>query len=636
MKRTAIPQAIRQGDWPRVEPATVPQAQWPDFARKRLAVSMYIDGASMKAIRLQTGMPSNEINRLAHRFCSMDEEGHYFGERALIAYTRIVPYERRKPIGVKRSEQQGGLTGALNMLLSEHPEIEAAMIDLLCTPGAVLNDDRGGMSVLVSAFKQALEKAGIASPSWPFNTKHKGRTTIRKYLKALRVRFAVQYIHAHGDEVAVAHLATGTGHRRFIHPKRPFDCVQLDGHHIDAIFALRVEEMPGFYQWIAIDRIWLLSMIEPFSNAVLAYKLVLRSEVSAADVREVIAQACLGKWCPRALVNEKYQYKPGAGLPSGVIEGCQGISFGVFFADSHLSNLAKKITTEARRDFGFQVCIGPVGHFEVRAEIERSFLEVVREVHLLVSSTGSHPHAGRAKDAEQKAVKYEIDFTLMEDAIDVLLANYNVTPSEGLGLFSPLGYLEQFFRQGALIPSYSAEQRERLQADLTTRKATVRGSCDSGRRPYIQLDRVRYTSAILAGDFAFVGMQLLIEVDNHDYRAVKAYLPNGESIGYLCAQGWWGEFKHTPSVRLKVNSLIRSGDLKIDEDKSPTQQLSDYFTQHGQAGVALSLSREAATQKDENPRPRKNRAFRPDYFIQADSEYGELPSPGRALNRVER
>lgn len=636
MKRTAIPQAIRLGEWPRVEPATVPKAQWADFASRRLAVSMYIDGASMKAIRLQTGLPSNEVNRLVQRFCTLDEEGHCFGERALISHTRVVPYERRKPIGVKRSEQQGGLTGALNLLLSEHPEIEVAVIDLLRTPGAVLNDARGGMSYLVSAFYRTLEKAGIVSPAWPFNTKHGGRTSIRKYLTALRSRFAVQYIHAHGEEDAVAHLATGTGHRRFIRPKRPFDCAQLDGHSIDAIFALRIEEIPGSYQWVAIDRIWLLSLIEPFSHAVLAYKLVLRSEVSAADVREVIAQACLGKWCPRALANEEYRYRPGAGLPSGIIEGCQGVGFGALFADAHLSNIAKKITTGARRDFGFQVCIGPVGHFEARAEIERSFLEVARKVHGLVSSTGSHPHAGRAKDAEQKAVKYEIDFTLMEDAIDVMLANYNVTPSEGLGLLSPLGCLEQFFRQDALIPQYAADQLERLQADLATRKATVRGGCDSGRRPYIQLDRVRYTNGVLAGDFGFVGMELLIEVDNHDYRAVKAYLPNGECIGFLQAQGWWGEFKHTPSVRRKVNSLIRSGDLKIDEDKCPVQQLSDYFTQHGQAGVALSIGREAATQQAENPQPRKSRAARADYFIQADSEYGELPTPGRALNRVER
>jgi hypothetical protein len=636
MKRTAIPQAIRQGEWPRVEPATVPQAQWADFASRRLAVSMYIDGASMKAIRLQTGLPSNEVNRLVQRFCTLDEEGHYFGERALVAHTRVVPYERRKPFGVKRSEQQGGLAGALNLLLSEHPEIEEAIIDLLRTPGAVLNDARGGMNYLVSAFYRTLEKASIVQPAWPFNTKHKGRTSIRKYLTALRARLAVPYIHAHGEEDAVAHLATGTGHRRFIRPTRPFDCAQLDGHSIDAIFALRIEEFPGSYQWVAIDRIWLLSLIDAFSHAVLAYKLVLRSEVSAADVREVIAQACLGKWCPRALANENYGYKPGAGLPSGVIEGCQGIGLGVFFADAHLSNLAKKITTGARHDFGFQVCVGPVGHFEVRAEIERSFLEVVRKVHGLVSSTGSHPHAGRAKDAEQKAVKYEIDFMLMEDAIDVMLANYNATPSEGLGLFSPLGILEQFFRQDALIPQYATDQLERLQADLTTRKATVRGGCDSGRRPYIQLDRVHYTNGVLSGDFGFVGMELLIEVDNHDYRAVKAYLPNGECIGFLQAQGWWGEFKHTPSARRTVNRLIRSGDLKIDEDRSPVQQLTDYFIQHRQAGVALSISREAAPQQAENPPPRKSRAARADYFIQADSEYSELPTPGRALNRVER
>jgi hypothetical protein len=131
-------------------------------------------------------------------------------------------------------------------------------------------------------------------------------------------------------------------------------------------------------------------------------------------------------------------------------------------------------------------------------------------------------------------------------------------------------------------------------------------------------------------------MELLIEIDNRDYRAVKAYLATGGCLGFLLAQGFWGEFKHTPSVRRRVNSLICSGELQIDADKSPVQQLSDYFTQHGQAGVALSITREATTPEADNPRPQKNRPVRPDYFIQADADYGELPTPGRVLNRGER
>lgn len=434
----------------------------------------------------------------------------------------------------------------------------------------------------------------------------------------------------------MAHLATGTGYGRYIKAKRPFDCVQLDGHYIDAFFALRVEQAPGIYQWIAIDRIWLLSIIDVFSKAILAYKLVLRSEVSATDVREVISQACLGQWCPRNLVNQAYPYKAGAGLPSGTMAECHGVGFGVFFADSHLSNLAKKITTSARSDFGFQVCIGPVGHFETRAEIERSFREVARAVHQLMSSTGSNPHKGRVTDAEQKAIKYEIDLLLMEDAMDVFLSNYNAAPTEGLGWLSPLGCLRQYFDQGMLLPRYEVDHMQRLEADISAVKATVRGGFNSGRRPYIQLDRARYTNEVLAGDFGFVGMELLIKVDYHDYRAIEAYLPNGECLGFLRAQGYWGEFKHTPTVRRKINSLIRSGDLRIDSEREPVPQLVDYFTLHGEAAVALSISREAATLPEEAPSPKKRRPVPPDYFLQPNADYGELPSPGQALNRGER
>lgn len=636
MKRVGIPQTIKQGDWPRIQPTSVPQEQWPVFARKRLAVELYIDGRSMAEIRLRTGFPASEVNRMVDRFCAIDTDGQYFGERALLIHVRVTLYERRKAAGPKRTEQQGGMSGLLNKLLGEHDEIELAMIERLRRPGAPREGTRSEVSYLINEFYKLLTKAGISAPAWPFNTKHAGRTSIRKYIIRLRMRYAAQYIRSHGSQEAVAHLATGTGHGRYIKAQRPFDCVQLDGHYIDAFFALRVEQAPGIYQWIVIDRIWLLSIIDAFSKAVLAYKLVLRSEVSAADVREVIAQACLGRWSPRDLINQAYPYKAGAGLPSGILEECHGVGFSVFFADSHLSNLAKKITTSARRDFGFQVCIGPVGHFETRAEIERSFKEVARAVHQLMSSTGSNPHNGRVSDAEQKAVKYEIDLLLMEDAMDVFLSNYNVTPTEGLGWLSPIAYLRQYFDQGMLLPRYEADHVQRLEADMSTVKATVRGGLTSGRRPYIQLDRARYTNEVLAGDFGFVGLVLVIKVDYHDYRAIEAFLPNGECLGFLRAQGYWGEFKHTPAVRRKINSLIRSGDLRIDSQRETVPQLVDYFTQHGQTAVALSISREAATSPEERLIPKKRRPSRPDYLIQPNADYGELPTPGQALNRGER
>lgn len=638
MKRVAIPQRIKSGEYPRIQPEAVGEAEWPDFARKRLAVSMYIEGIAMKEIRLRTGIPSNEVNRLAERFCTLDEDGIYFAERALVKHSRVGVYERTKRIAEKRSEQQGGMAGALNMLLTEHDEVEFSIIELIETPGAVLSGAEDGLNSLVSKFYQAIEKAGVGRAEWPFNTKHKGRTSIRKYLKFLISKHAVQYIHAHGTGDAIAHLSTGSGHGRYIKAQRPLDCVQLDGHSIDAIFSLRVEMKPGVYQWIVMNRIWLLSMIDPCSKAVLAYKLVLRSEVSAADVREVIAQACIGRWQPRELVSDEYVYKPGAGLPSGVIEECCGVSFGVLFADSALSNLAKKVTMAARTDFGFQDCIGPVGHFEARAEIERSFKEVARRVHSLVSSTGSHPYEGRATDAEKKAVQYEVDLTLMEDAMDVALANYNVTPTEGLGYLSPLGYLAQVFRQDILIPRYTEDQMERLRADMTTSKATVRGGSESGRRPYIQLDRAHYTNEVLSGDFAFVGMELLIEIDYHDYRAVKAYLPTGGCIGYLRAQGFWGEFKHTPAVRRQVNSLIRSGEIKIDDDASPIQLLSDYYLKRGEPGVALSIAREAEEAEVDHAVSKGNREKRKqsDYYIRDMLEDDDFPQPGQALNQVRR
>lgn len=177
-------------------------------------------------------------------------------------------------------------------------------------------------------------------------------------------------------------------------------------------------------------------------------------------------------------------------------------------------------------------------------------------------------------------------------------------------MFSPLGLIRQYMNQAAILPRIAVERRERLKVDLITKYVTVRGSLAEGRRPYVMLDRVRYTSEHLAANFDLIGLRLCVEIDEHDYRAVNAFLPNGAAIGVLHACGWWATFRHTPYIRRLVNSLIAQRALTITEDLPPSQQICDYFIRHNEPNRALLVKQAEDPSLSTLPRavvPVKNR-----------------------------
>ncbi|AGA73690.1 hypothetical protein CXG50_07375 [Pseudomonas plecoglossicida] len=634
MKRVVIPQTVQAGNWPRLPASAVPEEHWQLFCRRRTAVQMYIEGHALRAIEQRTHLKGWEVNRLASRFLTLDDQGQCIGERALLPHIHLKPYERRKPSGNKYSGQQGGMSGCLQQLLETYPEIEERMVAVLKDSAQMLDDHRNAIAFLTKKFMQVLHAIAPDHRGWPYTTKYQGRVSIRRYILALRNHVPGSYINAHGSSEARAHIVTGTGHRPYLAAQRPFDIVELDGHFISAFFVLLVEQVNGLMFPIPLDRMWLLAAIDQYSHAVLAYKLVLRSQPGASDVREVLVRASLGGWKAQTLENTNFSYKVDAGFPSSVIEECCGVMFSVLSVDSHLSNIAKKITLQARQDFGFHHYLGPTGRFETRAKIERLFAEVVRHTALLPSTTGSHPRHGRADGAQEKAVEYQLDLTRFIQALDVALANYNTEPSEGIGMFSPLGLIRQYMSQAAILPRIAVERRERLKVDLITKYVTVRGSLAEGRRPYIMLDRVRYTSEHLAANFDLIGFKLCVEIDEHDYRAVNAFLPNGAAIGVLHACGWWATFRHTPYIRRLVNSLIGQRALTITEDLPPSQQICDYFIRHNEPNRALLVKQAEDPSLSTLPRavvPVKKPVK--DYLLQPDQEYPGLPAAGQADNR---
>jgi putative transposase len=381
-----------------------------------------------------------------------------------------------------------------------------------------------------------------------------------------------------------------------------------------------------------INRLWLVAVVERLSAAVLAYRMIYRSEVAAADVAAVIRDALSVRWEPKPLTIKTLSYPKDGGFPSGVIPETDGAVWSVTLLDGALAHLSESIHSVVRKTTGFVVNWGPPGHFERRATVERTFKTIEEELfHRFPSTTGSGPDRNRASDALEAAKKFRIKVKEVDELLDVVFAGHNGRPNERNSFNSALDTIRYFvagpYPKTMLrkLPRFST-----VQAKLFARieKRTVRGRLSSGRRPYVQIDHVHYTSPVLAQAIGLVGTQLTVHIDDDDMRQVTAFLPNGAEIGVLTACGRWSLTKHDRRTRKAIFSLAAKGILFLSENTDPVRA---YFA-HLSATLkeARAESKESRQQATELARVMRESSIDGGNIREASSENSES-SPRRKV-----
>jgi hypothetical protein len=166
---------------------------------------------------------------------------------------------------------------------------------------------------------------------------------------------------------------------------------------------------------------------------------------------------------------------------------------------AHHANIVRE---KARDILGVSINYGQLAHPERRSIIENLFNQVAHKVlHRIPSTTGSSPSDGRADQPEEMAEKYKIYVDEAEQVLDVWCAAYNTTPKSGSNFSkSPAEILADYYNNKAccLFPCIHSSSLSHLLLESRMRECKVRGSFQSGVAPYIQLDKARYTSKLLA------------------------------------------------------------------------------------------------------------------------------------------
>lgn len=560
------PNLLDLNTWLVVNEDLLSSEQQDTISQRRRAIELLVNGESGATILKETEIDRRMAVYWLMRCLEIHPDGQIYGYRALVSYSRLKVYRRTAPVEKDfhisektRTLAHGGWSGAFGQLLRAYPELQK-MIErhsLKLNKANHVYESRIPLWALHNRFLTFCREKGLdVGRQYPFNTRTLGHRSLSTYVRALIFDEPDKSIRANYGTSAAQTFKTGDGTMRPI--TVPFERVELDAHHIDAIFTILIPNPFGDVVQKVLFRIWVLVIKETISGAVLAYHRSFRKEPDSNDVLEVISKA-LTKWAPRKLRIPGLTYAEGAGFPSSYDSRFLGACWEETSVDEALSINGKRVQRILKEILGRKPATLKRHNANDRPFVE-GFFHLLEEMgfHRLPNTTGSNPQDTRRDKPERAALRFKMQLEELDELLDVMQANYNAKPSRALGGRPPLAYLLYLCSSKQCWPRLA--DHSKVSKMLIGREiVTVRGDMSQGRRPHINFGGVKYTNAVLSKAFEMIGQNITIEIPK-DIRTVRAIASDGLDLGILVAAPRWHLTPHTYEVRQET--------LKCARDKS--------------------------------------------------------------------
>jgi putative transposase len=571
--------------WPQVIIENLDDDDRNIYLSRKLAIDLLITTEKkISEIELQAGIHRSEIYRFLRRCLEKDEFEQIKGYRALIPYKRLKEYNRNR-FPMNSEDESDNFTGAFSLLLEIYPSLKDLIIDSYLNRKSnkyKINDPVLNIKNLHKKFIDECRILGIKMNEYPFNTKTLAKKSLERYVKSLAKTYFVEVARRNGEQAAM--VAKNTGIRNKNNPMiiRPLERVEFDGHRIDTSIAIIFTTPEGDEIIEVMNRIWILSIVDVATRAILGYHLCLNKEYSSHDVLMCIRNAVF-PWKKKSLTINGLNYSEKANFPSSLIsEACFGL-WDEFCYDNAKANVAKNVKEKLVELIGCSINMGPVAVPVRRPIIERFFRTLEQNgFHRLPSTTGSNPLDPKRKNSEENAIKYRITAEHIEELTDVLIAEYNATPHEGNNNLSPLEVFEQRVARGMTILQLPEEKRNEIAFFSLKVTRRVNGSEKEGRRPFIYYEGVRYTNEVLNRSPHLINKTLDLLINTDDLRVIKAFLADGSELGNLCANGKWGITPHDLRTRKAINKLKNNRLIHFTQYDDPIRVYQDYLEKEAQ------------------------------------------------------
>ena len=584
-------------DW--VEPIIeiLPAVKKADYISKKNAVDMYLSGENIEDIESKTGISHTRIYGLVNKCLEYDNN------ETIKGYSALVPQTNRKK--ASRSDSSESTRGLFVQLLKSFPELEEYIVGNYTGNIKYTTEKSMSISSLHSKFLTKCRQLGLGEDDYPFNTTTKGERSLRRFLKGYEDNH-ISAISSRVDENSKQKLnSTGIGDRYSKNAVIPYSCVQVDGHIIDMVYATEVEMDDGRIEYMTCSRCWLFAVIDVATRVIIGYSMSQELNYNQYDVLRAIKNSILTH--KRLDINiEGYSFPENGGFPSTAYPELNNALFGTIMLDNAKSHLAINVIDKLVNDLGITVNFGSVATPETRGIVERLFATLESKgYHQLPSTTGSNQRDIKRNNPENAAVKYQITYDDICNITEMLIAEYNNSPHTSLLNQTPLEEMKAKIDAGMRPCIANDAELKRLEKLLyLTKEVTVRGSKDSGKRPYIQYMNAEYRNNMLSSNFYYVSRKITILINPEDLSTVEGFLPDGTSIGILKANGEYGTRSHSLKTRKLINQYANENKTKDIHNRFATpvsayeKELKDRATKDKKARTRKDiLEREGAIEK---------------------------------------
>ena len=276
-----------QQEWKKVLEEALSPNNREIFINRKKAVNMYIDGASDKSIKQETGIHETKITKLIEKCTRIDRSTNEpYGYAGLLPYRRIEGYKREPGRG------SGATTaGLFEELMQRYPSLAVFIADNYFGKKETTLEKNMQIPALHSKFLNECRKLGINDGDYPFNTASKGQRSLRRYVNELKSQNPSLAIKREGKDARQKYRSTGKGHRYSTIPLAPYSLVQLDGHQIDMLYTVPVTNSDGSVINLPATRLWLIAVIDAATRVILGYSLTSGESYSQTDVLAAIRDA---------------------------------------------------------------------------------------------------------------------------------------------------------------------------------------------------------------------------------------------------------------------------------------------------------------------------------------------------------
>lgn len=516
-----------------------------DYENKKKAIDLYRNGNPLKDIKVATGISRQNLHYLLKRCTTPNENGNSIGYAALI---------KGKQIGVDRSNNIDKLnagvatSGSLQALFVKYPALETVMKDVILKgllPNSKRANQRLTWHLIHEVFLNRCNLLEIRPPYYPFCSDSNGKFSLIRWGKRLREK-------SNADQVASSILENNYFQDFKAPPSRCFERVEVDGHFLDVNWIIEVPGLNGEgIIRMKISRLWLISLLEVKSTAVIGYSIALGRNYNASDVTRAV-QSSLVPWKPRDLTVSTIAYKPEECLPNALIPELAYMCYDELWLDNAKSHLSNIFFTMLERTINAVPVFGPKASPNVRPRIELLF-DLLEEagIHCLDGTTGSNPADKRKSTKEEDRFLLGLDTLL--DLIDLLIVRYNTGISPGTTISRNEVLKRAVTRQTDIFRHIPENKRATCMKYSIFDEAIIGKERD---RPILRWKNARYDGAGLHLIPGLIGEKVLVMAEE-DIRFIEAVLlRDGTSLGVLQVEKRWRGTPHSINTRTIIRRYM--------------------------------------------------------------------------------